>query len=40
MYMYMYVTREHVHVHVNSSYITLIGMHELHGRMHPQLTVA
>ena len=25
----------HVHVHVHNSYITLIGMHELHGRMHP-----
>ena len=25
----------HVHVHVHYCYMTLIGMHELHGRMHP-----
>ena len=29
MYMYIYI--------VHRSYITLIGMHELHGQMHPQL---
>ena len=25
----------HAHVHVHYSYMTLIGMHELHGPMHP-----
>ena len=24
-----------MHVHVHSSYMTLIGVHEMHGRMHP-----
>ena len=31
MCMQMYVQN----VHVRSSYITLIGVHEIHGRMHP-----
>ena len=26
---------QYMHVHAYSSYMTLIGMHELHGRMHP-----
>ena len=30
---YMYI------MYIHSSYITLIGIHELHGRMHPQLTI-
>ena len=38
MYMYMYVIVNHVH----SSYLTVIGVHEMHGRMHPnycQITI-
>ena len=38
--MYMYIdavdqTHKCIHVHVHYSYMALIGMHELHGRMHP-----
>ena len=28
--------RAHTHTHVHSSYMTLIGVHEIHGRVHPK----
>ena len=30
-------THAHTHTHTHSSYITLIGVHEMHGRMYPNL---
>ena len=35
MHLYMYIYNAHAHVHCTCSYMTVIGMHELHGRMHP-----
>ena len=27
--------KAHIHVHVHNSYLTVIGVHEMHGQVHP-----